>query len=229
MRSVIPDALPPDHAATPFDVVVIAASFGGVSALRELLAALPPDFPAAVLIQMHLPPDQPSSLVEVLQWGARLPVVWGQHLELAHPGSVVVVPPGQHMQILPDGRLLLTPWTKRAGRKPQADDLFTSAAISFGPRAIGVVLTGYLSDGARGARAIVQGGGRVLAQDPNTAASGDMPRAAIATGCVDFVLTLDAIPAALVSLTMVRGVSSLFAVPTAPSQPYRVAVRTWRS
>lgn len=213
--------------AAPFDVVAIAASFGGMQALQAILAQLPRAFPAAVLIQTHLPPDSPSILAEILQRATALPVGWARHLDVLRPGAVVVAPPGQHVAVLPDGTQLLTSWKAPGRGKPRADGLFTTLAASFGPRAIGVVLTGYLDDGARGARAIRLGGGRVLAQDPATAACGDMPRAAIATGCVDYVLSLEAIHAALISLTMVAGASHFFAVPSGPLQPYRAALRTW--
>jgi two-component system chemotaxis response regulator CheB len=213
--------------SAPFDAVVIAASFGGMTALQAILERLPRDFPAAILIQTHLAPEGPSILAEILQRATTLPVGWARHLAVLRPGTVIVAPPGQHVAVLPDGTQLLTGWKARSSQKPRADGLFTTVAASFGPRAIGVVLTGYLDDGARGAQAISLGGGRVLAQDPATAACGDMPQAAIATGCVDYVLSLEAMPAALISLTMVAGASRFFAVPGGPLQPYRAALRAW--
>ncbi len=94
-----------------------------------------------------------------------------------------------------------------------ADPLCASVAAAFGPRTIGVVLSSALDDGAAGAQAIKRVGGRVLVQDPATAAATGMPTAAIATGCVDFVLAPEEIGAALVALVMAPGAAQLFRVP----------------
>jgi two-component system chemotaxis response regulator CheB len=220
-----PERLSP-HAA--FDVVAIAASVGGLQAMRKILTALPADFPAALFIQTHLTPTYPSKLVEVLQPRTLLPVAWATDSAVLRPGTVMVAPPGQHVRVTPSGRLCLTSWADMGYAKPRADGLFTSVAASFQTRALGVVLTGYLDDGARGSLALRQAGGRVLVQDPATAEAPDMPLAALRTGCADFVLPLDTLPAALTALVMVRGMATLLSVPgIARGQPYREALRTW--
>jgi two-component system chemotaxis response regulator CheB len=211
-----------------FDVVAIAASAGGFQAIRAILAALPAEFPAAVLVQTHLPPQHTSILVDILRPHTSLPVDWATNGAALRPGTVTIAPPGQHVQVCSEGRLTLISWAQRGYTKPRADGLFESVAASFQARALGVVLTGYLDDGARGARAIHEQGGRVLVQDPRSAEASDMPLATLRTGCVDFVLPIAAMPAALTALVMVRGMAHFFAVPhTARSQPYREALRIW--
>lgn len=211
-----------------FDVVAIAASAGGMQAISCILAALPHAFPAAILVQTHLSPHHDSVLADILQLQSRLPVRWAAPNHTIQPGTVTVSPPGQHVRVTPAGQFSLTSWELLEHRKPTADGLFASVATSFGERAVGVVLTGYLSDGARGVQAINAHGGRVLAQEPASAEVADMPSAAIATGCVDFVLPLRALAAALITLTMVPGAAQLFAVPTAHAdQPYRHALQMW--
>ena len=214
---------------TAFDVVAIAASAGGMRAIEEILASLPREFPSAILVQTHLNPRHQSALAEILQRSSRLPVAWAaQHARL-QPGAVRVAPPGQHVRVAPSGLLSLTSWEQLGHRKPTADGLFASVAASFTGRAIGVVLTGYLSDGAQGVRAIQQHGGRVLVQQPASAEVPDMPLAALATGCVDFALPLPALAAALTTLVMIPGAAQFFAVPGAQAdQPYRRALRWWR-
>lgn len=219
------DSLCPDAA---FDVVAIAASAGGIQAIQHILAALPGDFPAAILVQLHLNPHYRSALPQVFQTASSLPVEWAAQHACLRPGAVTVAPPGQHVRVAPSGQLHLISWEQLGYHKPTADGLFASVASSFTARALGVVLTGYLSDGAQGARAIQRHGGRVLAQHPATAQVSEMPSAAIATGCVDFALSLPALAAALVSLVMVPGAAQLFAVPDGPAQqPYRAALRMW--
>ena len=116
-----------------------------------------------------------------------------------------VVPPDHHLLVNADGSLSLTRTELVHFVRPSADLLFDSAAASFGPRAIGVVLTGTGSDGAFGVEAIKRVGGTVIAQDEATAEFFGMPGAAIKTGAVDFVLPLEQIPEALTSLVAERG------------------------
>lgn len=117
--------------------------------------------------------------------------------ELLRPGTVFVAPADRQAAVEPGGRIMLG-----RVRRCRADDLFASLARVFGERAIGVVLTGRLDDGTAGAQAIKARGGWVLAQDRRTSEQFGMPSAAISTGCVDWVLPLDRIGHALVSLVM---------------------------
>lgn len=228
MSQVPPDPVAPLCQNSAFDVVAIAASAGGLVAIRTILAALPPEFPAAIIVQMHLNPTYPSVLVDILRLHTPLLVDWGADGAPLRPGSVTIAPPGQHVRVLSNGRLNLSSWERMGYTKPRADGLFESIATSFRARALGVVLTGYLNDGARGGQALHEHGGRVLVQDPATAEAPDMPLAALQTGCADFVLPLQALPSALTALVMVRGLARFFAVPHSPrTQPYREALRTW--
>jgi two-component system chemotaxis response regulator CheB len=186
-------------------MVGIAASAGGIAVLRQLLGFLPANFPATLIIHLDFPPEAPSELVAILQRHTLLPVADARHAMSVYPGMVYVTPPGQHVEVTLARTFCLTSWENRGYCRPQADDMFTSLAVSLGRRAIGVILTGYLSDGAQGARAIHAAGGWVLVQDPATAEAAGMPQAAIATGCVDGVLSLQGIAAALITLTMRSG------------------------
>ncbi len=117
------------------------------------------------------------------------------------PSTIYVAPPGLHVLVNPDATMSLSKAELVHFVRPSADLLFESAAASFTDRVIAVVLTGSGQDGATGVRAVKKMGGTVLAQDEESSAYFGMPGAAIATGCVDFVLPLDEIAAALMILT----------------------------
>jgi two-component system chemotaxis response regulator CheB len=117
--------------------------------------------------------------------------------------TLELAPPGQDVRVAASGQLDLISMDELNFKKPTADALFASVASSFGARAIAVVLSGYLSDGAEGSRVIKQLGGIVLVQDPATAEAAGMPSAAIATGCVDSVLPLSSMGAALAGLVRI--------------------------
>lgn len=207
-----------------FDVVALVASVGGFLALREILAALPTDFPAALLFQMHLDPRHPSLLVELLRPRTALPVEWAAQGQALRPGTVTVVPPGQHVRVCPGGVVTLTSWADRSYTRPRCDELLSAVGASFRTRALGVVLTGSLDDGARGAQALHHYGGRVPVQDPATAKAAGMPAAAVRTGCADVVVPLPAIPGALWAWVTGGDVAPFPTVPSVPqSHPERDA------
>jgi two-component system chemotaxis response regulator CheB len=191
-------------------VVVLAASAGGVRALRTVVSGLPSDFPAPVLVVQHRGSGTPELLADLLRARGNLPV------HTATPGAlqpgVTVLPAGTTAELRPDGRLSLRPCpTART-----ADELLTSAAAAFGPGVLAVVLTGRLSDGSAGVRAVRRAGGRVLVQDPDDAEAPGMPSAALATGCVEHALPLPLVAPALVAYAMAPGAADLFAVPLPP-------------
>jgi len=173
-----------------FDIVAIASSAGGVTALSELLAELPSSFPSTILIVQHLSPNYVSHLAEILARKAQLPVKPAENGEKARPGTIYVAPPDQHLLISADRTLSLTQTELVHFLRPSADVLFKSIAAAYGKRAIAVVLTGTGTDGAMGVKAIHQTGGKVIVQDPQTAEFKAMPKNAIATGSVDFILPL---------------------------------------
>jgi two-component system chemotaxis response regulator CheB len=203
-----------DGAATRFDVVALVASLGGLSALSEVLGGLPEGFPAHVVAVQHGRGNgDPNRLARLLDRRTPLAVrTAGQGAPVEGRG-VSVVPHGQLAEIDHRRRIRLTP-AGAAGDRHAGDALLSSLARTAGPRAIGVVLTGMLHDGAEGARALKRRGGRLLVQDPATAQAPGMPASTIATGCVDFVLPLPRIAPALIALTMAPGGAELFAVPT---------------
>lgn len=206
------DILPPRLLSLPepgFDVVVVAASFGGVKALRTLISALPVDFPVPIVLVLHVG-ARPSALVQILQWRARLAVRWAEQGLRPRPRTVYVAPPDRHLTLGEQRTFLLSEGAKLHSTRPAADPLFESAARGYGHRCLGVVMTGMGHDGLQGARAIHAAGGLVLAQDEATSAAFGMPGGV--AGLARFVLPLDTLAPALVSLVMVPGSHALFGV-----------------
>ena len=179
-------------------IVVIGASHGGIQALMVLIAMLPSDFPAAIVVVQHIAAHRPSLLAHVLSYHTGICVQQVAGGESLQGGQVYVAPPDRHVLVNAGGVLSLSDAPKDTYSRPAINLLFESAATSYGARATAVVLTGANSDGARGVRAIKEGGGYVFAQDKSTADCYFMPRAAIDTGCVDAVLPLPEIASFLV-------------------------------
>jgi two-component system, chemotaxis family, CheB/CheR fusion protein len=168
-----------------FPVAGIAASAGGLEAVSELLAALPPDTGIAYVFIQHLDPDHASPLPEILGRRTALQVQTAQDgLEIA-PDHVYVIQPNTTLTLV-DNHLRVTP--RAAGRHMPGDAFFKSLASERGARSISVVLSGGDSDGALGTETVKHSGGFTFAQEPTTARFPDMPRNAIETGCVDFAL-----------------------------------------
>lgn len=188
-----------------FNVVVLVASAGGLSALSQLLRALPLNFPAAIIVVQHLDiQSEPSLITDALSRPTTLPLKHAQEGEPLRPGMVYIAPPNEHLLVTPNGTLCLSQAVLVDFARPSADLLFQSVAASFKNRAIAVVLTGTGSDGGMGVQAIHKMGGKVIAQDESTSEFFDMPSAAIATGTVDFVLPLNEIASALMNLVMIE-------------------------
>lgn len=181
-------------------VVALAASAGGLRALNTVLGGLPPDLRAAVLVVQHLDPKQPSHLAHILARATRLVVKEAKEGDALECGVVYVGPPGAHLTVNKIGRLSLSPLPPVHFVKPSADQLFRSAAETYGPRVIAVVLTGMGTDGANATLAVHSMGGTVIVQNESTSEFFGMPRAAIAEGHVDRVLGIDAIAGALTDL-----------------------------
>ena len=179
-------------------IIVIGASAGGVEALCGLVQKLPGDWPAVVFIAMHIGPR--SILPEILNRciGDRV-VEFPRNREQIRPGRVYVAPPDHHLTIH-DAQVRLTKATKKHRFNPSVDLLFQSAARVYGPRVIGVILTGFLNDGAAGISAIKAKGGVAVVQDPKEAQFPQMPLNAIRAASVDYCLSLVQIPALLQKL-----------------------------
>lgn len=203
-------SFPSHRSFLDFDVVCLAASLGGIEVLKSLVTALPPAFPAPVMIVQHIAPHRPSLLREILAYRSRLPVHEADDECVLLPGHVYVAPPGRHLEI--DGDFCsLTDRDRVNFSRQSADVLFKSASLRFGPRVLGIVLTGLLHDGALGAAAIRASGGVVIAQEPASCVAPGMPLAAIREG-VDFVLDPAQISRAMIGLVSVPGVAAMFGV-----------------
>ena len=180
-----------------FDIVAIAASFGGIAAMGTVLAGLPAAFPLPVLICQHIEPNRPSLLPEILARRTALRVVAAAHGDMPAAGSVYVAPSDRHLLIRADHTLGLSAGELVNFARPAADVLFRSIADVHGARAIVVVLTGRGRDGARGVEVIQTRGGFTIARDEASAEAFDMPCAAVDIGRADLVLPLDRIAFAL--------------------------------
>jgi two-component system, chemotaxis family, protein-glutamate methylesterase/glutaminase len=200
-------------------VVVVAASAGSLAPLAQLVSLLPKEFPAPVAVLQHLPPSNiyQSMLPEILGRQSRLAVKCIEHGERFLPGTIYLSPQDAQSRIRQNLSFELTPLVRGVMSRPNADSLFESAAKSSGKNAIGIVLSGVLSDGSRGAGLISEAGGRVFAQDRQTAAHFDMPSSAIRKGVVDFAMSPRSIAHALIALLMAPGADAWFRV-TKPAQ-----------
>lgn len=197
-----------DHAR--FDVVLLAASSGGLDALGRVLGPLPKWLPVPVAVVQHLAPDGRSYLAQILGTLSAMPVDWahaGEHLER---GRIYIAPPTHHLLLDASHRCVLSDGARVNFSRPAADPLFQSAAASFGPRVLAVVLTGRLNDASAGVVAVKQAGGVVIAQSPRTCRAPSMPRSAIESGYVDFVIDVDTIASAIVNLVVLPGTRGRF-------------------
>jgi two-component system, chemotaxis family, protein-glutamate methylesterase/glutaminase len=191
-----------------FDIVAIASSAGGVRALMELVAKLPRECPPVVVAQ-HLPLRVESNLVGVLRARTDLSVKWAGHGDRLMTGTIYVGPQNSQVTLSSSNRLSVFSCAPNRLGTPPADPLFASVAKQFMRRAIGVVLTGLLSDGAEGVQAMKRYGATVLIQKPDTALASEMPEAAIETKGLHFVLPLNRIAPALSALISVPAVAPL--------------------
>jgi two-component system chemotaxis response regulator CheB len=172
---------------TTRDLIVIGASAGGVEALHTLVRTVPPDLPAAVFVVIHTAADAPGLLAKLLDRASQLPVAYGVHGEPIRHSRVYVAPPNQHL-LISDGAVVLSRGPRENRSRPAVDPLFRSAAKAYGNRVIGVVLSGYLDDGARGLLVIKKLGGLAVVQDPKDALYTGMPCSALEHVAVDHVL-----------------------------------------
>jgi two-component system chemotaxis response regulator CheB len=171
------------------DIVVVGTSMGGVEALTSLAAQLPADFPAALFVVMHIAPDAPSVLARILNRSGPLPAKAAEDGEPVARGRIYVAPPDRHLLVRP-GHVHLSRGPRENRSRPAVDVLFRSAAAAYGPRVVGVVLTGLLDDGAAGLFDVKRRGGLAVVQDPDDALYASMPRSALRATDVDHVVPL---------------------------------------
>ncbi len=182
------------------DIIVIGASAGGVEALSLLVSLLPPDLNAAVFITLHVPAHSVSALPRILSRRGPLPALHPRNGEVITPGRIYVAPPDYHL-LIRNGQIELTRGPRENGHRPAIDPMFRSAALAYGPRVAGVILSGALSDGAAGMEAVKMRGGIAIVQDPDEALYAGMPRSALEQVAVDYTLPLQEIAALLTRLT----------------------------
>ena len=176
------------------NVLAIGTSAGGVEALRFLAAELPGDFPASVLVVIHLPAHYRSSLDAILTQAGPLPARFATDELTPEPGHIYIGPADSHL-ILDGDKLKLGQGPRENNARPAIDPLFRSMARCCGYRGIGAVLTGTLGDGASGLHTLHEYGGRTVVQDPGDAAFSGMPGAALTKFTPDHVTSLAAMPA----------------------------------
>jgi two-component system chemotaxis response regulator CheB len=181
------------------DIVVIGASAGGLEAIRRILAVMPANLDAAVLIVLHTAYHSKSLLPQILERAGRMPACHPGDGERIQPGRVYIAPPGFHM-IVDDGHLRVLQGPRENLHRPAIDPLFRSAAAAYGPRVIGVILTGMLDDGTAGLMAVSAAGGEAIVQEPESALHGSMPRSALDNVSKARPSPLDDIPGLLLRL-----------------------------
>jgi two-component system chemotaxis response regulator CheB len=175
------------------DIVVIGASAGGVEVLSHLVRCLPANFPAAIFVVLHVPAHSPSLLPRILERNGPLPARHPSDGEAIKRGRISIAPPDQRL-LLEGGRVRLVRGPRENGHRPAVDPLFRTAPLAFGPRVVGVMLSGNLDDGTAGLAAIKQRGGVTVVQDPEEALYPGMPRSAIESVAVDHILPVAVSP-----------------------------------
>ena len=186
---------PVTHQGRSNRVVAIAASTGGPPALAQVLQDVGADFPCAITCVQHISAGFADNLASWLNSVAPLEVALARHGQRVRPGLCLLAPDGQHMRISPVGRVVLEASPPVDGHRPSGTVLLQSVADSYGPAAIGAVLTGMGRDGAAGLKAIRTMGGATLAQDEKTSAVWGMPRSAQECGAAQTIAPLDAVGA----------------------------------
>jgi len=181
------------------DIFVIGASAGGVHALMEVVSELPPDLPVSIFVVLHVAPYGKSAMPAILSRSGPLRAVHPEDEERIEKGRIYVAPPDHHL-LIEDGRVRLSRGPTENGHRPAVDVLFRSAARAYGPRVVGVILTGNLDDGTAGLAQIKRYGGVAVVQDPEEADYPSMPKSAVENVDVDHVAPLAAIPELLVEL-----------------------------
>jgi len=181
------------------DIIVVGASAGGVEALITLVQKLPANFPAALFVVVHFPAQSPSVLPRILNRAGPLPAAHARHEEVIQPGRIYVAVPDHHL-LLHSGVVHVVRGPKENHCRPAIDPLFRSAAVAYGPRVIGVILSGSLGDGTAGLLTVKQRGGVAIVQDPVDALFPEMPRTALEYINADYVLPTAEIAPMLVRL-----------------------------
>jgi two-component system, chemotaxis family, protein-glutamate methylesterase/glutaminase len=180
-------------------IIVVGASAGGLQALQKLVGGLPADLPAAMFVVMHIAADSPGLLPAILNRSGPLSAAFAVDGEAFQPGRIYVAPPDHHL-FLKAGWMRVSRGPKENGFRPAVDPLFRTAAQVYGPRVIGVILSGALDDGTYGLKLIKQQCGVAVVQHPEEALTPSMPLSAIQNVEVDHILTAAKMPPLIASL-----------------------------
>jgi len=183
----------------PPRIVVIGGSQGAIEALLEIVPVLPPDLDAAIFVVVHLPVEANSYLPAMLTRAGQIRAAHPADREPIRSGQIYVASPNYHLT-LEDGDMHAFKGPRENRHRPAIDPLFRTAARSFGPRVIAVVLSGNLDDGSAGLLAVRRRGGIAIVQDPSNASASEMPRRALEYAGADFTLPVAGIGAKLVEL-----------------------------
>lgn len=181
------------------DIIVIGTSAGGIDALRTLAAALPANLDATLFIVLHTSPDSPGILAQIIDRAGPLPAMSAVRGDRIEKGRIYVAPPDHHLLVEP-GRIELTRGPRENRFRPAIDPLFRSAARAYGPRVVGVILTGGLDDGTNGLSIVKRLGGTTVVQDPAEALAPSMPMSALRHVRVDYTVRLAELAPLLVRL-----------------------------
>lgn len=186
------------HTVNP-EIVVIGTSAGGLDALQKLTAGLPENFPASVFVVMHTHPSSPGMLANILERAGDMKVSYAEDEQPFEPGHIYLAPADRHL-LVEQGILRVVRGPKENRHRPAIDPLFRSAAAHYGPRTIGVILTGFLNDGTSGLAAVKRCGGITVVQSPEDARVPDMPASALRHVTVDHCIPLPGIAPLLTQL-----------------------------
>lgn len=202
------------------NIVAIGASAGGIAALQSLFQTLQPTASASFFVVQHLSAHYPSELDRILQSSTSMTVTFAGDQQRIMPDTVYVAPPDRHL-VVEANRIRITRGPKESRSRPAIDVLFRSAALAFGPRVIGVVLTGSLDDGTAGLWQIKDRNGLAFVQDPASATHPSMPNSALEYVDADFVGSIDALGARIA-----REVAQDLPLPTAEPPRHSLQVET---
>lgn len=200
----VQEAFVPNH-----DIIAIGGSTGSLNVLRRVFADLPADLPACLFVVRHIGSEGTDLLAGILDEAGPLAVRMATDGAPIVPGMAYVAPPGQHL-LLDHGAVRLGRGPRENMARPAVDPLFRSAALNYGSRVIGVVLTGLLDDGAAGLAAIKRSGGIAIVQDPADSEADDMPRHALTSCDVDYRFPV---------AKMAQGLARIALEPAPPSIP----------
>ena len=184
----------------PYEAVVIGASAGGLQALKTLLSSLPTSFPFPIAIVQHIAERSENLMAELLNHASRITVKEAEDKESLNPGTAYLAPPGYHLLIEPDRSLSLSVDERVNHARPSIDVLFESAAEAFDEALIGIILTGANADGAQGLKTIKEHGGLTIVQNPDSAETPAMPKAALAATEADYIVDLEQLTPLLLQL-----------------------------